>query len=122
MRWGVFLVFFFCQKSPFPHLFLLFSGWVWLFKKQFFERNIDFFSGVFFEGTFDGDVGGKNAFATKTFDSCGRTDANTEFPRVSAFGGVDVGIATYLPAIIQIFLPRKRWRSLTDMSGSKLGV
>ena len=48
-------------------------------------------------------MGGKNAFATKNFDSCGRTDANTEFPiRVSAFGGVDVGIATYLPAIIQI--------------------
>ena len=53
-------------------------------------------------------MGGKNAFATKTFDSCGRTDANTEFPiSVSAFGGVDVGIATYLPAIIQIFFTKE---------------
>lgn len=45
---GCFFGVFFLSKKSLSPLVFAFLRWVWLFKKQFFERNIDFFSGVFF--------------------------------------------------------------------------
>ena len=57
MRWGAFVVFFSVKKVPFRTCFCFSPVGFGCLRSHFLKGTSTFFSGVFFEGTFDGDLG-----------------------------------------------------------------